>query len=587
MSESTEAKASSLERIAKDLKDRVSEFEPDEFARQMTSFIHGITLPWNASVMKGLISPFRQLFYLFNLNITSAPQPSYPKAFDQNKDWPALVTLLNQMEEIHKYEYGELKPFAAELFNELEPDEVIRRRQIGSSTYASFFHQGPLHYEEQSIEKICELYKNFDDELRSTFGWNSTDVIAIYDRLDALRQAIQDKAFLKQPRKEPNKEEFMERFKTAFAAENDFGKAMIAAADMPTGMFEYTADPSSVNVFSVTDLNDCSQSLSDLLLNELTVSRSADDSYLYFSQPNQLYKKPIYRLGDGNYLVTDHRVLLTALSSVLQTKCSELTTNKNRITQARDKFLERKLEALFRDFYQHNTKANIIPSYYLKKGDSERDLLILEDKTVLIIEAKAGKIREPMYDPDKAYNGIWQDFKDTIDYGYIQAHSVKKKFLDKTPFDIYDKKKTVILTIDPRHYKYIYTIIVTYNKFGQVECDLQLMLDLFDNDQFPWATGIDDLEIFLLGLKKMKLNEKDFYRFLEQRENLHGQLIVNDEGRVTGHFLKNKRILPQRGVYHFTPDDDYIYDELYSTGLGFKNERGMDRKQDPRFHKIV
>ncbi|GAA4321082.1 hypothetical protein GCM10023149_20710 [Mucilaginibacter gynuensis] len=64
-----------LERIARALKSKVGRFESDGFARQMTSFITGITLPWNASIIKGLVSPFRQLFYLFNLNITSAMNP--------------------------------------------------------------------------------------------------------------------------------------------------------------------------------------------------------------------------------------------------------------------------------------------------------------------------------------------------------------------------------------------------------------------------------------------------------------------------------------------------------------------------------
>ncbi|KAA8480056.1 hypothetical protein F1649_15640 [Arcticibacter tournemirensis] len=121
-----------------------------------------------------------------------------------------------------------------------------------------------------------------------------------------------------------------------------------------------------------------------------------------------------------------------------------------------------------------------------------------------------------------------------------------------------------------------------------MQCDLQMMLALFDeDDQFPWATCIDDLEIFLLGLRKQKLTEKDFYRFLHQRADLHGRLIVNDEGQVTGQFLKHKRILHQKDIYRFSPEDDYIYDKLYSTGLGFANERRMERKTNPRFLKVV
>jgi hypothetical protein len=577
-----------LERIANALKDKVGQFEPDTFARQMTAYINGITLPWNESLIRGLVSPFRQLFYLFNLNITSSPANTYQNSFDQYKDWSELKSMLAEMEAIHTYEYGEQKPFDETLFKELEREEVIRRRTIGSSTYNAFFHVGPLHFEEQAIEKISELYKNFDTEFTAAFGWSSRDALFLYDTLDNLFGQKKDQVFLNHPKEELSQDEFKGQVLSALKNGKSFEEAMSSTSASPIAKYNYIADPSIVNVFSLEDLKDCSPALVKEVLEHLTATRSTDDSFLFFNQPNQLYKKPIYRLADGNYLIIDHRVFLSAMSMFLREKCGALTTNKNRITQARDKFLERKLESIFADFYQTNKQVKIIPSYYLEKGGSERDLLILAGKVAIIIEAKAGKVREPMYDPDKAYTRIWQDFKETIDYGYVQAYSVKEKFMAKKPFEVYDKKQNVLLTIDPKAIKEVYSIIVTYNKFGHVQSDLQLMLELFDDDnQFPWALCIDDLEIFLLGLKKMKFTEKDFYRFLQQRAGLHGDLIVNDEGQITGQFLKHKRILLQKGTYRFSPADDFIYDDLYSTGLGFKNERGMERKKDPRYLKVV
>lgn len=577
-----------LERIAKSLKNKVGRFEADDFARHMISFINGITLPWNGSIINGLVSPFRQLFYLFNLNITSDINFIERIPFDFEKDWPEIVSMLAEMESVHKYEYGELKPFSELLFETMDTEEVFRRRQIGTSTYSAFFHVGPLHFEEQAIEKVTELYKNFNSELINAFGWNVDDVIAFYNCLDTLFELKKDKAFMIQQKNALNKDEFKTKILNALANGNSFEEAMRFASDTPIDMFEYISNPSIVNIFSLSDLADCSKIFVETALEKLTITRSVDENFLFFSQPNQLYKKPIYKLMDGNYMIIDHRVLLNAMSGLLQEKCFEIIKNKNRITQARDKYLERKVEEIFTDFYKQNRLVKILPSYYLEKGGSERDLLVLAGKTALIIEAKAGKIREPMYDPDKAYNGIWQDFKETIDYGYIQAYSVKEKLRAKKPFDVYDKKMNVLLNIDPKDIKEIHTIIVTYNKFGHVQSDLQMMLDLFDDDdQFPWAVCIDDLEIFLLGLIKLKMSERDFYRFLNQRRNLHGQLIVNDEGQITGQFLKHRKILRQTGTYRFSPKDDYIYDQLYSTGLGFKKERGMDRKTDPKFIKIV
>lgn len=47
------------------------------------------------------------------------------------------------------------------------------------------------------------------------------------------------------------------------------------------------------------------------------------------------------------------------------------------------------------------------------------------------------------------------------------------------------------------------------------------MLDLYDDDNYPWAVCVDDLEIFLLAMDKLKFSLSDFHRFLRLRSDLH------------------------------------------------------------------
>ncbi|WP_316786633.1 hypothetical protein [Pedobacter frigiditerrae] len=575
-----------LESIAKELKAEIGQYHPDLFASRIVSIIHGLTHPWNQSVIKELVSPLRQLLYLLNLNLTSPVKKEYKEVFFEGSDWTHLVGLLKQMEIIHQNEYGELKPFADELFSDLSEDEVLRRRLIGVSTYNAFFHQGPLHFEEQLIEKIAEIFKNFNSELKIKFGWDSVEFLSLYDGLDNLRQDKEDSALMKKPqKKEPSLEEFKQNINDALKNGKSFQEAMMEAAPFDTSIFEYQSNPSSVNIFCKADLDDFSEALSDALLANFTVKRAEIDSFQFFSQPNQILKKPIYELGSGNYLIVDYRLLLSAMFSFLQQKCSEIIKKPNRLTSAKDKYLETKVTEVFTDFYKQDKNAKIFSSYYL--DGSERDLLVLSKDTVLIIEAKAGNIREPMFDPDKAYAKIWSDFKDTIDYGYEQTFSVKEKFLKKQSFDITDDKKKILHSIDPGIYKNVFSIIVTYNKFGHAQNDLWLMLDLFDeDDEYPWSVCVDDLEIFLLAMKKLNFSLADFTRYLKLRSQLHGNLVVNDEGRVMGHFLTNKRFQYNKVTYRFVASDDIIFDKLYSTGLGFKNERRLTMKLDPRIRKL-
>ena len=141
-----------LESIARTIKNEVGQYDPDVFTEHIVSIIRELTAPWNDSVINEMVSPLKQLLYLLNLNLTSAELPT-KKAFIGDRDWKRLVELLNKMDEIHQKDWGEFKPFAEELVNELDEEELLRRRLIGVSTYNAFFHQGPLHFEEQTIEK--------------------------------------------------------------------------------------------------------------------------------------------------------------------------------------------------------------------------------------------------------------------------------------------------------------------------------------------------------------------------------------------------------------------------------------------------
>lgn len=85
--------------------------------------------------------------------------------------------------------------------------------------------------------------------------------------------------------------------------------------------------------------------------------------------------------------------------------------------------------------------------------------------------------------------------------------------------------------------------MVTLEKFGHIQNDLSMMLSLFEDDRYPWSVCLDDLEIFLLTMKKKNMTIADSHLFLNLRQNLHSNLLANNEGRVTGHFLLHKNFL--------------------------------------------
>ncbi|RZK11131.1 MAG: hypothetical protein EOO46_07880 [Flavobacterium sp.] len=576
---------SQLEQLSFELKEKVGQFHPDLFAARTISLISELTAPWTAGSIQGLVSPMRQLLYLLNLNLTSPPRESYKNRFSEGDDRPMIEKLLQEIDIIYKTDYGEFKPFDNEYLQNLGQDEALRRRLVGVGTYNAFFHLGPLQFEEQGIEKLREIFRNFNGDLKSKLGWDTEDLFNIYDTLDKLRQSKQGEGYLKPGIPPLSQEQFMESVKASLAKGVPFDQAMREATPELSGIMAHRANPSRMHSFTRSEIPEISDHLVDLILENFTVERTINEKFLFFSQPNQLSKKPIYKTSKGEYIVIDHRMLLSAMTEFAKVECSKILKDPGRINKSRDKFLERKVENIFKTFYEGKEGVEIIPSYHLE--GSERDLLILDGSTALIIECKAGNVREPAFDPDKAYERIWSDFKETIDYAYDQGYSVKEKFIEKNIFQITDNKHNCIREIDPHLYKQVFIIVVTFNKFGLVQNDLWLLLDIYEEDnEYPYAVCLDDLEMFLLALTKMSKKPQDLYQFLRKRAELHGKLNENDEGRIMGHFLQHKKFSKLGGAYRFPKNDDVIFDRLYSTGLGFANERWMDLKLNPRLKKI-
>ena len=55
-------------------------------------------------------------------------------------------------------------------------------------SFLSYFNQGPLNYEEQSISWISELYTELDDIIDTKTGLKTIAFLNFYEDLDALHE---------------------------------------------------------------------------------------------------------------------------------------------------------------------------------------------------------------------------------------------------------------------------------------------------------------------------------------------------------------------------------------------------------------
>ena len=132
-----------------------------------------------------------------------------------------------------------------------------------------------------------------------------------------------------------------------------------------------------------------------------------------------------------------------------------------------------------------------------------------------------------------------------------------------------------------------FSIIVNLKSFGQIQNDLSTLIKLEnDDDVYPWAVKLDDLEIFLLTLISRKKKPIDFVNYLLMRETLHEKLICSDELEICGGFIEGKlkqKKVDYADVIKTHPRMGELFDYQYNKGMGFKNEKYLNEKQSGKY----
>ena len=99
---------------------------------------------------------------------------------------------------------------------------------------------------------------------------------------------------------------------------------------------------------------------------------------------------------------------------------------------------------------------------------------------------------------------------------------------------------------------------------------------------YPWAVCINDLESFLITLKRKDNHIQGFTEFMLSRELLHERLICYDELELCAYFLFDNeeftRNCSKEGVFFSQPDMNNFFDLFYYKSFGFKDELNLSEK---------
>lgn len=563
-----------LETKISKLKSLVSEFETLDFLQHVSLTIMRIGERETSPLFKNLRSPHRQLFYLASLHLES--KQTNNKVVPSEKEWDKMTELLRDIEYYYIDHIWRIDNFDS--LSEEEKDKIT----IALPTFMNYFFNGSLSFLEQIIERIKNTFKSFDNNIKQEYNLSIEDFL---DCFEFIEKEVNTK--LNSPPEFVNDKKWQAFTSEMISKEITEPKDWIkeAPSEIMDAM-DFMKNPGRFLIIDLENLiNPIDSKKLQYFLSIFSCNRKESEQILYYTDTNILLQKPIYQINETKFFVFHINQILTAVYDKLYQYCN--STSKGKIHLQRDKFLEHKTKIIFEDFFPK--EARLFTSYNVD-GHSEQDLLILFKSSAFIIEIKAANGRAPLRDPYKAYEKIKSDFKKSIQYGFNQANRAWVKFIGKEQFEIRDKNKKLLITINPNKYDNVFTIIVTLDRFGIIQSDLEYLLQIDDDTPYPWAVNIDDLESFLLMLKKRNGHIRDFFTFLTNRELLHGHNVADDELDICCMFYDK----PKQFVEYCRKDDTIVFHgdwtnvltREYNKGLGFENERYMKQKKEGRTHFI-
>lgn len=505
-----------------ELKELISRFSHKSFIAHIC-WLSNIKI--RQSKPSNLTSPIRQLMYLINLYHTSDFEGNKLYSFN-NKNHDRIIKLLNEIE----LEYI-TNAFSSSV--KLSQEHTI----VAHTTFFNYYLNSPLSFIEQDTERIKTTFQHFERFISAQTALELNDFLHFFLLLTDLELSYARKCVGKK-----------------IDSKNSVYNLAIPISEIHKGIGKEKAK---------------------ILLTIFTLSRSTTE-FLYYTDPCKYLRQPIIQMGDSHIIMLYSKQLIRAIYEFLFELCSNETAPGRKISERRDEYLEKKTSEVFSNFFDND--AQIYSSYYI--NSNEKDLLVLAGTSAFIIECKANKYRPPFRDTLKAYHRINDDFKKCIGKAYLQAKEVEDCFNGEQAFTIKDKIKRVHTSINPKNYKNVFTIVVTQERFGQIQCDLAYLLPKESQDNYPWAVCLDDLESFLITLKRKKNYLNEFNTFLLERKKLHGKVFCDDELDLCASFLFAQEdfitICRRNETACFTARNEF--DALYKIGFGFKDELHLSEK---------
>lgn len=508
-----------------------------------------------------LMSPQKQYFYLAGLLMST----QYKGNGKENNE--LLLSLEKDIQEITQ-DY--IKGFIGdkELFKE-EKKEKFKQNLVSMDAFVSYFDTGVLRYNEQTEELIKTLYSPFDDELVAICGLKTSDYIDFFnfvtEKMTDAKNRMQD-AFNE-----------LQRFLASFnqyetnpqKIEKEYQRLLNFGRDNPETFFKLQEGFTGNNKFKKQDVIDRYGKQKGEKLLELFALERKERDFKYYNGNNPFISHPLCWLNQDTLYSVSPQILLNAIFDCI-TDFLENLKNKfsKKYWKTKADIVEQEFLKCFKSVFHEDARYHM--AVCEKPGTQEHDILIEFKNYILIAEVKASKVREPFFNPEKAYIRIKDHFfsESGIGYAYNQACILKKKIETETDIVLYEDMRKPFELHDIQS-KNIIPIVLTLNQFGGIAINTSLLLTPEEGQSYPWVCNLHDFQNLIEILNYLKKTEDDFVEYVEWRSIKHKDIIASDELDIVEQYFTIPKMKKEAGTVFIANNvKRSLIDKIYFEKLG-------------------
>lgn len=519
-----------------------------------------------------LSSPYKQYMYLAGL-IISTDEEKYIEL--KQEDFNKAKKMLEDISNIYALTFF---PKQEEIENNMLNEKWYETRKVSMPVFLDYFNTTVLNYEEQQEKRIRRWFKSYNDFFKKNYMFTVDELMEVYSYIvNYIRNLLKEAQDGCRNAMFASREKWLENVKNDMPIKE--ASDLLDKSSLANEYNKFINIISNINRVPIKELtNRFGEEIITSFLNIFSIIREKKD-FKYYTEENPFELAPLLRKEDEYIFCPVYKQLLNAIFNFLY-KELEKSSKRDKFYKKRDMEAEKEAEEILQNIFGDEGKY-FSSVFETNDSNNEHDLFIVYKDILIIGEVKASKVKEPFRNPDRAYTRIKRDFKSDrgIQKAYNQGLNLKQLILSQEKTILYDKQGNEIIDINREDYKKIYIFCITAENYGILATQLSLLLEKPEDESYPWACNLYDLDTICNAFKFKGWDTNKFLQYIDERAELHENFFTTDELEICGYYLNegnfNKiksKIKNKNSMIHFTADMANIFDDIY-----FK-QKGLDIK---------